>query len=228
MAAEKHILIVEDEVKIAEILRDYFALEGFTSTLVHHGDDVVKRVKELEPTAIILDRMLPGIDGLTLCKQLRQFSNVPILMLTARVDEIDRLLGLESGADDYVCKPFSAREVVARIQTILRRTLPQTPAGSSRHLSYQDIHLDIDAYECKYEDKPVELTPVEFRFLKTLIQKPGVVVTREQLMRSGYEDGRIVSHRTIDSHMKNLRHKLTGKGNESPIQAVYAMGYKLV
>ena len=131
MRSDNHVLIVEDEEKIAQILVDFFALEGFDSHVLHSGEGVIDEVKKRQPTAVILDRMLPGVDGLTLCKQIRQFSQVPILMLTARVDEIDRLIGLEAGADDYVCKPFSAREVVARIQTILRRTAraPDTAAA---------------------------------------------------------------------------------------------------
>ena len=173
--------------------------------------------------------MLPGVDGLTLCKQIRQFSQVPILMLTARVDEIDRLIGLEAGADDYVCKPFSAREVVARIQTILRRTAraPDTEEYTNV-LVFKHIEVDIAKFRCSCNGSPVELTPVEFRLLKTIMTNPGVVYSREQLMASGYQDGRVVSNRTIDSHMKNLRHKLTADHLECPIQAVYGVGYKIV
>ena len=228
MTQQHHILIVEDEVKIAQILADYFALEGFTSSMVHCGAEAEEKVKSLSPSLIILDRMLPNVDGVTLCKQIRRYSDVPILMLTARVDEIDRLIGLNAGADDYVCKPFSPKEVVARAQAILRRSQPKAASSSLSTLSHGDLHLDLDAYVCRHNNTVIELTPVEFRFLKTLMQKPGKVFSREQLMEKGYLDDRIVSNRTIDSHMKNLRQKLDISGNDSPIQAVYAVGYKLV
>ena len=229
MRSDNHVLIVEDEEKIAQILVDFFALEGFDSHVLHSGERVIDEVKKRQPTAVILDRMLPGVDGLTLCKQIRQFSQVPILMLTARVEEIDRLIGLEAGADDYVCKPFSAREVVARIQTILRRTAraPDTEEYTNV-LVFKHIELDIAKFRCSCNGSPVELTPVEFRLLKTIMTNPGVVYSREQLMASGYQDGRVVSNRTIDSHMKNLRHKLTADHLECPIQAVYGVGYKIV
>lgn len=228
MNTEKHVLIVEDEDKIAQILVEFLALEGFASTVLNEGTNVIETVTSLQPVAIILDRMLPGVDGLTLCKAIRKFSMVPIIMLTARVDEIDRLIGLESGADDYVCKPFSAREVVARIQAVLRRTQSQEPQPDANDtITFRHIKLNMSKFHCLCDDSKVELTPVEFRLLKTLMSKPGVVYSRDQLMALGYEDGRIVSNRTIDSHMKNLRHKLTTQTHPSPIHAVYGIGYKV-
>ena len=229
MSTQYPVLIVEDEEKIAHILVDFFALEGFSTKVLHSGEQVISEVKQSSFSAIILDRMLPGVDGLTLCKQIRQFSNVPILMLTARIDEIDRLIGLDAGADDYICKPFSPREVVARVQVILRRTQTTSniSGGGSRKLVFKDISLDLDAYVCERRNQTIELTPVEFRLLKAFIEKPGHVFSREQLMDKGYVDGRIVSNRTIDSHMKNLRHKLMQDDHTSPLQAVYGIGYKL-
>lgn len=228
MAPVAHVLIVEDEEKIAQILVEFFALEGFETKVIASGDKVIDAVMQQPPLAIILDRMLPGVDGLTLCKQIRRFSQVPILLLTARVDEIDRLIGLEAGADDYVCKPFSPREVVARVQTILRRVTQQpNELDKGNILTFEHIQMDIDKFHCTCHDIAVDLTPVEFRLLATIMSKPGVVYSREQLMSSGYQDGRVVSNRTIDSHMKNLRHKLTVKGYQCPIQAVYGVGYKL-
>ena len=227
MTSQKHVLIVEDEDKIAQILVEFLALEGFTSTVLNEGTHVVDTVKKEAPAAIILDRMLPGVDGLTICKSLRTFSMVPIIMLTARVDEIDRLIGLEAGADDYVCKPFSAREVVARIQAVLRRTTQQVNASSSEKLTFRHIELDMSRFECAVDGDIIELTPVEFRLLKTMMTKPGVVYSRDQLMELAYDDGRIVSNRTIDSHMKNLRHKLATSELISPIHAVYGIGYKV-
>ncbi|MEG3767880.1 response regulator [Alteromonas sp. 14N.309.X.WAT.G.H12] len=227
MIAAKTILIVEDEPKIAQILADYLAMEGFESRIVGDGLYAVEEVKMYQPAAIILDRMLPNVDGLTICKQVRLFSQVPILMLTARVEEIDRLVGLNTGADDYVCKPFSVREVVARIHTILRRTQQTQTTTSPSLLTFRYITLDCERYSCISNNEYVELTPVEFRLLKTLITKPGVVYTRDTLIQHCYDDGRIVSNRTVDSHMKNLRHKIS-IANEPPlIQAVYGVGYKV-
>ena len=229
MNTNKHILIVEDEQKIAQILVEFLALEGFSATVMNDGNDVVETVKRSPPTAIILDRMLPGVDGLTICKNIRTFSMVPIIMLTARVDEIDRLIGLEAGADDYVCKPFSAREVVARIQVILRRThIQPASVDEANLLTFRHIELDIARFRCTCNGKSIELTPVEFRLLKTLMTKPGVVYSRDQLMEMAYDDGRVVSNRTIDSHMKNLRQKLTTPNLLCPIHAVYGIGYKLM
>ncbi|MDO6567626.1 response regulator [Alteromonas sp. 1_MG-2023] len=228
MTTQKHVLIVEDEDKIAQILVEFLALEGFTSTVLNEGTHVVDTVKKEAPAAIILDRMLPGMDGLTICKSLRRFSMVPIIMLTARVDEIDRLIGLEAGADDYVCKPFSAREVVARIQAVLRRSTQQISSDASTDkLEFRHIELDMSRFECAVDGKTIELTPVEFRLLKTMMTKPGVVYSRDQLMELAYEDGRVVSNRTIDSHMKNLRQKLMAPEHTSPIHAVYGIGYKV-
>lgn len=229
MSTHCPVLIVEDEEKIAQILVDFFTLEGFTTEVLHSGEHVISTIESHVYSAVILDRMLPVVDGLTLCKQIRQFSTIPILMLTARVDEIDRLIGLGAGADDYICKPFSPREVVARVQAILRRAQSQNIVSETtqRKLSYKDIVLDLDSYVCERKNQTIELTPVEFRLLKAFIEKPGHVFSREQLMDKGYVDGRIVSNRTIDSHMKNLRHKLMQNDHISPLQAVYGIGYKL-
>ncbi|WP_016957889.1 response regulator [Catenovulum agarivorans] len=228
MSNNKLILIVEDEVKIAQLLADYLKVEGFDSQILLDGADAIDSILTLKPAAVILDRMLPNVDGLSICKTVRKSSDVPILMLTARIDEIDRLIGLESGADDYVCKPFSVREVVTRIQIILRRVQQAQQVHSlSTRLEHANIVLDTDKFSCHLDNQAVELTLVEFRILKTLMAKPGVVFSRDSLMANCYDDGRIVSHRTIDSHMKNLRHKLTSKKADSPIQAIYGVGYKL-
>ncbi|MBU2976811.1 response regulator [Alteromonas sp. C1M14] len=228
MIPAKTILIVEDEPKIANILADYLAMEGFETRIIGDGLYAVEEVRKYQPTAVILDRMLPNVDGLTICKQIRQFSQVPILMLTARVEEIDRLIGLNAGADDYVCKPFSVREVVARIHTILRRThLTESPTSPSL-LTFRYIKLDCERYSCMSNNDYVELTPVEFRLLKTLISKPGVVYSRDSLIQHCYDDGRIVSNRTVDSHMKNLRQKISIENEPPLIQAVYGVGYKVV
>ena len=202
------ILIVEDEPKLGQLLIDYLQAAGYAPTLINHGDRVLPYVRQTPPHLILLDLMLPGTDGLTLCREIRRFSEVPVVMVTAKIEEIDRLLGLEIGADDYICKPYSPREVVARVKTILRRCKPQRDLASWR-------------------DKLLDLTPAEFRLLKTLSQEPGKVFSREQLLNHLYDDYRVVTDRTIDSHIKNLRRKLESlDADQSFIRAVYGVGYR--
>jgi two-component system response regulator BaeR len=216
------ILIVEDEVKLANLLADYFNLTEYTPHLIHHGDEVVSWVKVNQPSAILLDIMLPGKNGIDLCKEIRQFSNVPILMVTAKVEEIDRLLGLELGADDYICKPFSPREVVARVKAVLRRT--QTQENTSDLLILDEHRLTVS-----FHQQEVSLTSVEFQLLKPLANQPERIFTRDQLMQNMYSDHRIVNNRTIDSHIKKLRKKLSDMSDGKDwIQSVYGTGYRLV
>jgi len=216
------ILIVEDEVKLAELLADYFKLTEYTPHLIHHGDEVVDWVKQHQPKAILLDIMLPGKDGIDICKEIRQFSNIPILLVTAKVDEIDRLLGLELGADDYICKPFSPREVVARVKAVLRRT-------QSIEYNTAALQLDEHRFTVGFQHQEASLTSVEFQLLKPLADKPERIFTREQLMQNMYSDHRIVNNRTIDSHIKKLRKKLADiSGGKDWIQSVYGTGYRLM
>lgn len=228
-----HILIVDDEVKIAQILTDYLRNEGHQTSMLHSGGEVVDTIKETKPDFVILDLMLPEKDGMTICREVRQFSNVPIMMLTAKVDEIDRLMGLELGADDYVCKPFLPREVVARVKTILRRVqitqIPQEKEDKSDLLlCYRSIELQPEKYICQVSGERIELTPVEFRLLQTMVAHPGRVFSRDRLMEASYPDGRIVSDRTVDSHVKNLRKKVSAvSGSEDLIHSIYGVGYKI-
>ncbi|WP_028869182.1 response regulator [Psychromonas arctica] len=217
------ILIVEDEIKLANLLADYFKLTEYQPQQIHHGDQVVSWVKANQPTVILLDIMLPGKDGITLCKEIRQFSNVPILMVTAKVDEDDRLLGLDLGADDYICKPFSPKEVVARVKAVLRR-------GQLNNVAIEpDLKLDQERLVVSFNHIEIALTSVEFQLLKPLANKPGRIFTREQLMQSMYSDDRIVNNRTIDSHIKKLRKKLADiSQGQDLIQSVYGAGYRLV
>ncbi len=216
------ILIVEDEVKLATLLADYFSQTELTPHLIHHGDEVIPWVKEHQPQAILLDIMLPGKGGIDLCKEIRQFSDVPILMVTAKVDEIDRLLGLELGADDYICKPFSPREVVARVKAVLRRT-------NTVNNNLNQIQLNEHRLTVSFANQETTLTAVEFQLLTPLIEKPNRIFSREQLMKNMYSDHRIVNNRTIDSHIKKLRKKLADISNGKDwIQAVYGTGYRLV
>lgn len=216
------ILIVEDEIKLANLLMDYFKLTEYEPHHIDHGDRVVDWVKEYQPKVILLDIMLPGKNGIEICKDIRKFSNVPILMVTAKVDEIDRLLGLELGADDYICKPFSPREVVARVKAVLRRTEAVEKGSTS-------LILDEHQFLVSFQGQSAPLTSVECQLLKPLVNKPGRIFTRAQLMDNMYSDNRIVSNRTIDSHIKKLRKKLTNISHgEDFIQSVYGVGYRLV
>ncbi len=219
------ILIVEDEPKLGQLLIDYLQAASYSPALIAHGDQVLSSVKQNPPDLILLDLMLPGVDGLTLCKEIRRFSEVPIVMVTAKIEEIDRLLGLEIGADDYICKPYSPREVVARVKTILRRCKPQ------RDLQLLDaaspLVVDEGRFQASWQKKALDLTPAEFRLLKTLSSEPGKVFSREQLLNHLYDDYRVVTDRTIDSHIKNLRRKLEALDQEqSFIRAVYGVGYR--
>ena len=183
-------------------------------------------MRQTPPDLILLDLMLPGTDGLTLCREIRRFSDVPIVMVTAKIEEIDRLLGLEIGADDYICKPYSPREVVARVKTILRRCKPQ------RELQALDAQSPLIVDESRFQAELARATywisrPAEFRLLKTLSHEPGKVFSREQLLNHLYDDYRVVTDRTIDSHIKNLRRKLEAlDADQSFIRAVYGVGYR--
>jgi len=228
------VLIVEDEVKIAQLLADYLQQSSLDTVMVHDGNDVVELVHNQEFDIILLDLMLPGKDGITLCKEIRQFSDVPIMMITAKVDEIDRLIGLELGADDYICKPFSPREVVARVKAVLRRTQSQprdtasTMDCDNENSAVQAIKLDAEKYQARVFDTPVELTAIEFNLLQVLAKEPGRIFSRSQLINHVYQDHRVVSERTIDSHVKKLRKKLNDiKPNMELVQSVYSVGYKL-
>tara|TARA_R110002096_G_scaffold433235_1_gene651595 strand:- start:17 stop:703 length:687 start_codon:yes stop_codon:yes gene_type:complete len=222
------VIIVEDEPKIAQLLVEYIQRENYQVTVLNEGSQAVEIIINHNPSIVILDLMLPGKDGLTICKEVRQSSDVPIIMLTAKVDEIDRLVGLELGADDYICKPFSPREVVARIRTILRRVQQLPREEAENELTYQNITLHLDRYQCEVTGQRIELTPVEFRMLQALMSKPGRVYSRDSLMGISYADNRIVSDRTIDSHVKNLRKKLSlVPGTDDLIHSIYGVGYKI-
>lgn len=216
-----NILIVEDEPKLAIAIRDYLMSVGIASQWVANGREAIPTIKANRIDLVLLDLTLPGRDGLDICRELRGFSDVPVIMLTARVEEIDRLLGLDIGADDYICKPFSIREVVARIKAILRRV-----KGESK--SSRTLEIDEAAYEAVYNGVVMALTPGEFRLLKTLADTPGRVFSRDFLLDRLYSDHRIVTDRTVDTHIKNLRRKLeqVTPGHEL-IRSIYGVGYKL-
>lgn len=222
------ILIVEDEPKIAALLRDYLKAEGHEIRLCADGAAAEAAALDWPAELVLLDVRLPGRDGMTICAALRAKSNVPILMLTARIEEQDRLQGLDAGADDYVCKPFSPREVVARVRALLRRAAPQAPATGDAAPRPPGLQLEPAALAAHWNGQLLPLTVVEFRLLATLAQRPGTVYTRAQLIDAAYTDWRDVSERTIDSHLRNLRRKLALAGApETLIEAVYGAGYRL-
>lgn len=224
------VLVVEDEPKLAALLCDYLRAHGFAPCAVADGSTALTLFAELQPAAVLLDLNLPGLDGVEVCRALRRHSNVPILMLTARVDEIDRVLGLEIGADDYLCKPYSPREVVARVRALLRRAEGALagPRAAPGCRAVGGFMLDDNGLRAWWRDAALPLTPVEFQLLRTLLQHPGRVFSRASLLDAIYADFRDVSDRAVDSHVKNLRRKLqAAMPGHDCIATVYGMGYRL-
>lgn len=219
--APRRVMVVEDDPKIAQVLVDYLRNDGFLADAVADGAVALESLKRAMPVALVLDLMLPGLDGLALCREVRRFSDVPILMLTARVDEVDRLLGLDSGADDYVCKPFSPREVMARVRALVRR--------AEGRLTGAEVpwHIDDEALRIHWRGQVVPLTPLEFRMLRPLLMHPGRVYSRAQLLDTVHSDWRDVSDRAVDSHVKNMRRKLLAiDPGFDGLSSVYGVGYR--
>ena len=223
------VLIVEDENKLSQLLAEYLQQAKFETHIIGDGSLVIPWLQSCQkstatrtPSLILLDIMLPGKDGISLCKEIREFSKIPIIIQSARVDEIDRLLGLELGADDYICKPYSPREVVARVKAVLRRSQYQEEGVLEKI-----IRLDPTRLQVFMEGNSLELTPIEFELLNILYQHPGQIFSREQLMQNIYQDHRVVSDRTVDSHIKKLRKKMASLSGEYEfIYSVYGAGYK--
>jgi len=217
----QHILIVEDELKLSSLLQDYLIQSGFEVTCLHDGAEVQPWLAEHHTNLVLLDIMLPNKSGVDICKDIRKHSQLPVIMITAKVDEIDRLLGLELGADDYICKPFSPREVVARSKAVLRRS-----EGKDKPAD-RGLVLDVDTYKAMIHGNDLHLTAVEFQLLKVLSDQPGRIFSRSVLVDKIYSDGRVVSDRTIDSHIKKLRKKISVVvADEELIHSLYAVGYK--
>ena len=219
------ICIVEDEPELAQLVDDYLRASGFDTLQFHRGDEADAWLKEHQPSLILLDLMLPGIDGLQLCKNQQARGSVPIIMMTAKVEEIDRLLGLELGADDYVCKPFSPRELVARVKAVLRRS--QSDLSSTASESAAAVSLNEQALSVTLFGEVIELTTIEFKLFSLLFAHPGRIFSRQYILDNIYHDYRVVSDRTVDSHIKKLRKKLvTPSDNIDLIRSVYGSGYK--
>ncbi len=221
----KKILVVDDEPKIVEICRDYLQAAGFDVVQADDGLRGLDAARRERPDLVVLDLMLPGMDGLDVCRRLRRESNVPIIMLTARVEEADRLVGLELGADDYLTKPFSPRELVARVRTVLRRGTGAAPVEMIR---VGDLELDRGRFVVLAAGQEVSLTPTEFELLALLASQPGRIFSRAQLLEAVRGTAFESYERAIDSHIRNLRRKIEPQEDQPRyIQTVYGVGYKL-
>ena len=219
--AASRVLVVEDDQKISDLLLIYLRAEGYEATPAYDGRDAVAQIAQRAPDVVVLDWMLPGLDGIGVCKAVRAFSDVPILMLTARVDELDRLLGLDTGADDYVCKPFAPREVVARVRALLRR------AGGRVITLPQPWLVEDASFRISWLGQWLPLTRIEFMVFRALLARPGRVFSRAQLLSSVHDSQRDISDRAIDTHVKNLRKKVQAVDPDSDcIASVYGLGYR--
>ena len=222
---QQYIMIIEDEAPIADAIKRFLNRDGFHCTILDNGADAVELVERYQPDLIVLDIMLPGGDGLEICKALRCTTNVPIILLTARSSESDRLEGLKAGADDYVCKPFSAPELVLRVKAILRRSSTDSLLSNSSNLN--ELLLDENTQKASLASNSIELTTVEFALLNALVSNPHRIFSRDTIMTVIYKDNRVVSDRTVDSHVSKLRKKINAlvEGHELLV-SVYGSGYK--
>lgn len=213
------IMIVEDEAELAALVADYARAAGYRAEVFGDGAQALAAIRRDPPMLAVLDLMLPGLDGLAVCRAVREFSELPIVMVTARVEEIDRLLGLEAGADDYLCKPFSPRELMARIKAILRRAGAAAPARA--------LVVDEAARSVRLHGRPLELTPSEYAILAALVRRPGQALSRAQLLDAARADNLDATDRAIDSHIKNLRRKLDAAApGLDAIRSIYGLGYR--
>lgn len=226
-ADQPHVLIVEDEPAQREVLSYNFEAEGFRVSRAEHGEEALLLVSEESPDLIVLDWMMPNVSGIEVCRQLKmraETRKIPIIMLSARSEEVDKVRGLETGADDYVIKPYSIVELMARVRAQLRRTRPTAVGG---RLEYEDIELDSETHRVTRAGKPVKLGPTEFRLLSTFMEKPGRVWSREQLLDRVWGRDIYIDTRTVDVHIGRLRKALTAHGGEDPLRTVRGAGYAL-
>jgi DNA-binding response OmpR family regulator len=219
------ILVVDDEPKVARLARDYLEKNGFRVTTAADGQSALTIARREKPDLVILDLMLPNLDGREVCRILRRESDVPIIMLTALSEEIDQVTGLEIGADDYITKPFSVRALVARVGALLRRTRGEAKAPSLIHSG--GLEIDLKKYSVTFHGSPIKLTPNEFKILHLLASRPSQILTREQLL-DGLHGASSSMDRSVDSHVKNLRKKLEAASGEPLIETVYGVGYRFI
>ena len=225
MALDK-VLIVDDDKNICDLLRLYLEKEGYSVILSHDGEEAVVKFNALKPDIVLLDVMLPGLDGWQVCREIWKKSNIPILMITAKSDTFDKVLGLELGADDYIVKPFDSKEVIARIKAVVRRT-GQSPAEMEvREVRYDKLSVNMTRYELKVDGKVVDAPPKELELLFYLASNPNRVYTRDQLLDEVWGFEYYGDSRTIDVHIKRLREKLEGVSDKWELKTVWGVGYK--
>ena len=223
-SAPQTVLVVEDEASIASFVSLYLKNAGYAVKTAATGSEALSQVAAQTPALIVLDLMLPDIDGIEICKRIRQRSDVPILMLTARDEDVDKIIGLEVGADDYLTKPFNPRELVARVKSILRRSTPDRRELESETIDHGDLHVDAGRREVRVGDEEIQLAPKEFDLLWELLDHRGLVLTRDQLLERVWGYTFAGDTRTVDVHVRQLRRKL---GEASPIVTVWGVGYKV-
>ena len=226
---DARILVVDDEPNIGALLAATLRLAGLETRIATSGLEALSMAREFRPDLVVLDVMLPGLDGLSVCRKIRSVRQTPILFLSARADEVDRIVGLELGGDDYLVKPFSPRELVARVRAVLRRfdVASGAPAkeAETRALCHGPLKLDIERHEATFSGKQVQLTATEFQVLAALLERPGIVLSRAQLLQRAYADDLQVTERTLDSHVRRIRAKFRNLGGD-PIATVHGVGYK--
>ena len=218
------VLIVEDEPSIASFVSLYLKNAGYAVKAVATGSDALAQVESEQPALVVLDLMLPDIDGIEVCRRIRQRRDIPILMLTARDEDVDKIIGLEVGADDYMTKPFNPRELVARVKSILRRSTPARATSASAEIRHGDLHVDSGRREAHVGETEIQLAPKEFDLLWELLDHRGIVLTRDQLLERVWGYTFAGDTRTVDVHVRQLRRKL---GDASPIVTVWGVGYKV-
>jgi len=225
--ARRKVLVVDDEPKVADLIKAYLEKDGYDVALAVDGRSAVDKTRKEKPDLLVLDLNLPEMDGIEVFRSVRTFTDIPVIMVTARDEEVDRIVGLQLGADDYVTKPFSPRELAARVGAVLRRYSEGTKSAA-RILS-GDLLVDFDRHEVKYKDEPVNLTAAEFKLLAVMAKNPGRVFTRLQLMDSAFGETFEGYDRTIDAHIKNIRQKFAGVDGDTgnPVVTVRGVGYKL-
>jgi DNA-binding response OmpR family regulator len=220
------ILVADDDVNVHQSLNAYFKREGYQMLSAYDGEDALSFVRKYRPDIMLLDIMMPKMDGLIVCRETRKESNIPIIMLTAKGEEFDKLLGLELGADDYITKPFSPREVLARVKAVLRRIHEMKEVGKGSHLVAGSLDIDMSAFIVKLNGKIVPCTPKEIEILWTLASNPGLVFSREHLLQSIWGYDFLGDTRAVDSHIKRIRAKLCVDGNDWDIKTVWGVGYR--
>ena len=225
MALEK-ILIVDDDKNICDVLRLYLEKEGYAVILSHDGNEAVVKFNALKPDLVLLDIMLPGMDGLQVCREIRKKSSVPIIMITAKGETIDKVIGLEIGGDDYIVKPFDAKEVIARINAIARRVGSNTSEPETKEVKYDNISVNMTRYELKVDGKVIDTPPKELELLYYLASNPNRVYTRDQRLDEVWGFDYYGDSRTIDVHIKRLREKLEGVSDKWSLKTVWGVGYK--